>query len=91
MHDAGWASFLNILAQKAEEAAVRVIAVDPRNTTQVCSSCGALPEVKKTLSVRMHVCSCGYVADRDVNAAKNILALGRSARDETQRVAAYVS
>ena len=48
--DAGWASFLNILAQKAEEAAVRVIAVDPRNTTQSCSSCGALPEIWKTLS-----------------------------------------
>ncbi len=32
-HDAGWSRFLNILAQKAEEAAVRVIAVDPKNTT----------------------------------------------------------
>jgi putative transposase len=76
-HDAGWASFLNILSYKAEEAGSRVIAVNPRNTTQACSSCGAMPEVKKTLSDRMHSCGCGYVADRDVNAAKNILALGR--------------
>ncbi len=90
-HDAGWAQFLNILAQKAEEAAVRVVAVDPKITTQACSRCGDLPESRKTLSDRMHICSCGYVADRDVNAAKNILALGRSVRDETQRVAAYVS
>ncbi len=80
MHDAGWASFLNILAQKAEEAAVLVVAVDPRNTTQACSSCEALPEVKKTLSERMHVCPCGYVADRDLNAARNVLRLGRSLR-----------
>lgn len=92
-HDAGWAQFVNILRQKAEEAAVRVIAVDPRNTTQACSSCGALPEVKKKLSDRVHSCPCGYTADRDVNAALNILhlGLGLSLRDVTQRVAASVS
>ena len=51
-YDARWASFLNILAQKAEEAAVRVVTVDPRNTTQMCSNCGGLPSEagKKTLS-----------------------------------------
>ena len=90
-HDAGWASFLNILSYKAEEAGTRVLAVDPRNTTQACSSCGALPEVKKTLSDRTHVCLCGYVADRGVNAALNILRLGRSLQDETWRVSACVS
>lgn len=92
-YDAGWASFLDILAGKAEYAGVRVVAVDPRNTTQACSACGAMPEVKKTLSDRMHVCSCGYVSDRDMNAALNILHLGRGLRlrDGTQRVAASVS
>lgn len=92
-HDAGWAQFLQILSYKAEEAGARVVAVDPRNTTQACSACGALPEVKKTLSDRVHSCSCGYTADRDVNAAENILKLGRGLRlrDVTQRVAASVS
>lgn len=92
-HDAGWASFLNILSSKAEEAGCRVVAVDPRNTTQACSACGALPEIKKTLSDRMHVCPCGYTADRDLNAALNILHLGRGLRlrDKTQRVAVSVS
>ena len=90
-HDAGWACFLNILSYKAEEAGTRVFAVDPRNTTQACSACGALPEVKKALSDRTHVCPCGYVADRDVNAALNILRLGRSLQDETWRVSACVS
>lgn len=92
-HDAGWAQFVNILGQKAESAAVRVVAVDPRNTTQVCSACGALPEVKKKLSDRVHSCECGYTADRDLNAARNILHLGRGLRlrDGTQRVAASVS
>ena len=90
-HDAGWVSFLNILSYKAEEAGTRVVAVNPRNTTQSCSSCGALPEIEKALSERVHVCPCGYVADRDVNAALNILRLGRSLQDETWRVGACVS
>jgi putative transposase len=90
--DAGWAQFVNILGQKAEEAAVRVVAVNPANTTQECSSCGAMPEVKKTLSDRVHSCtSCGYRADRDVNAAQNVLRLGLSLWDGTQRAAASVS
>src|SRR5215203_161432 len=84
-HDAGWASFLNILSYKAEEAGTRVVAVNPRNTTQACSSCGATPEVKKTLSDRTHVCPCGYTDDGDVNAALNILSLGRSDQAQTYR------
>jgi len=90
-HDAGRAQFLQILRYKAEEAGIGVIAVDSRNTTQACSSCGAMPEVKKTLSERRHVCPCGYEADRDVNAARNILSLGRSDQARTQRGAASVA
>jgi putative transposase len=46
--------------------------VDPRNTTIDCARCGAA--VAKTLADRIHICSCGEVADRDVNAARNVLA-----------------
>ena len=70
--DASWGAFLAILTEKAERAGHCVIRVNPRFTTQACSNCGEL--VQKSLSVRTHICiSCGYVADRDVNAAKNIL------------------
>ncbi len=48
------------------------VAVPPNYPSQNCSSCGKV--VKKSLSVRTHVCPhCGYVEDRDVNAARNIL------------------
>ena len=90
-HDAGWAQFVNILVSKAEEAGVRVVAVNPRNTTQACSRCGALPEVKKALSDRVHSCGCGYTQDRDVNAAENVLRLGRSLRAQTYRDAESVA
>ena len=78
-YDVGWGSFLSILHSKAEEAGCTVVAVPPHNTTQRCSACEQIPEVKKTLSDRVHICPfCGYTADREVNAAQNILALGRS-------------
>jgi putative transposase len=86
-HDMGWGQFLGILHSKAEGAGVRVIAVPPKDTTQQCSACGALPETpeqRKRLGDRVHRCpSCGYVADRDLNAAQNILRLGRSLQAST--------
>ncbi len=70
--DASWGAFVDILEAKAESAGHRVVRVPARFTSQKCSRCGAL--VPKSLSVRTHICtSCGYVADRDHNAARNIL------------------
>jgi len=44
------------------------------NTSQNCSCCAK--KVNKSLSTRTHVCPhCGFVEDRDVNAAINILKL----------------
>jgi len=79
-HDAGLAEFQHLLAYKAESAGTRVVTVIPAYTSQVCSACGAV--VEKDLSVRVHRCPhCGYTADRDVNAAQNILVLAvKSAR-----------
>jgi len=70
--DAGWGIFFNILAYKAESAGKLVLEADPKNTSQLCFSCGNI--VKKKLSERWHNCPCcGYSEHRDVNAAKNIL------------------
>ena len=72
--DAGWGQFLSILANKAENAGLLTVAVNPRNTSQNCSNCGT--KVPKKLQDRIHACpNCGYTADRDVNAARNILNL----------------
>ncbi|MFB2983486.1 RNA-guided endonuclease InsQ/TnpB family protein [Microseira sp. BLCC-F43] len=49
-----------------------VVGVPPQYTSQNCSNCGEV--VKKSLSVRTHVCQCGCTLDRDHNAAINILA-----------------
>jgi putative transposase len=46
-------------------------------STRMCSDCGRVRK-KVPLSVRKWTCPCGSTHDRDVNAAKNILAAGRA-------------
>src|SRR6266516_601081 len=78
--DASWSAFLDILTAKAASAGHEVIRVNPRFTSQKCHQCGEI--VQKSLSVRTHLCPfCGYVAARDVNAAKNILMAGAPPSD----------
>ena len=92
--DAGWGSFLAKLAYKAEYAGGWLVRVNPNGTSQVCSQCGCLPDVPKSLADRIHSCPhCGLVIDRDVNAARNILnrALGLSVWDITWQNTASVS
>ena len=73
IHDAGWSQFMRWVNYYGLVQDVVVIAVEPHWTSQDCSGCGT--RVKKSLSVRTHICpSCGLVLDRDENAARNILA-----------------
>jgi putative transposase len=72
--DAGWCMFVNATRSKAEEAGSKVVLINPRGTSQVCSRCGLT--VKKDLSERMHRCDCALEMDRDLNASINILRLG---------------
>ena len=73
--DAGWRMFRTLLEYKAGRYGreVRVISRwEP--TSQRCSACGH-QDGKKPLSVRTWTCgACGSAHDRDINAAKNILA-----------------
>jgi putative transposase len=75
--DAGWTIFRNWVEYFGQKYGKVTVAVPPHHTSQECSNCGTI--VKKTLSERTHICPhCGYVADRDVNAAQNILQRGLS-------------
>lgn len=84
VHDQGWTQFVSFLQGKAESAGREVVLVDPRNTSQTCSACGVL--VPKPLSERVHRCACGYEADRDVNAARNVLARAQGHCAQTRTV-----
>jgi putative transposase len=72
---AAWGTFLRMLEYKCEGEGAHFVAVDPAGTTKECAACGTLTD--KPLWVREHSCpSCGFTADRDWNAAWNILSRG---------------
>jgi len=73
--DAAWRQFLEFLRYKVEWTGSHCVQVNPAYTSQICSRCGNRHKLK--LSDRIYRCPCcGLSLDRDVNAAKNILALG---------------
>lgn len=79
--DAGWGMFKTMLEYKCAYAGVVFEVVDESGTTQTCSSCGDKPQTRPKgiagLGMREWVCvTCGVRHDRDINAAKNILAVG---------------
>ncbi len=77
--DAGWSQLLRCIEEKAAQHGryfARIGRFEP--TSQLCSACG-VKDGPKPLSVRTWTCpACGTVHDRDVNAARNVLAAGRA-------------
>ena len=72
---AAWGTFLRMLEYKCEREGTHFVAVEPAGTTKECASCGVSTD--KPLWVREHSCpACGFEADRDANAAWNILSRG---------------
>jgi len=78
--DAGWGQLKTMLAYKCAHAGVVFMEVNESYTTQTCSCCGALPDSRPRgiagLGIREWTCDCGAVHERDLNAARNILAVG---------------
>jgi len=72
--DAAWRTFFDWLEYYGQIFGKIVVPVPPQWSSQECSSCGQI--VKKSLSTRTHVCSCGASMSRDENAAKVLLARG---------------
>jgi putative transposase len=76
INDASWYQFRKWLEYFGVKFGKVTVAVNPAYTSQNCSSCGN--QVTKSLSMRTHVCKCGFILDRDWNAAINILKLALS-------------
>ena len=74
VHDAGWATLIRLIREKAAHRGRTVHRVSQwEPTSQVCSVCG-VKDGKKPLSVREWTCAqCGTRLDRDYNAAVNIM------------------
>lgn len=88
--DCGFGAFVNMLEYKANRYGRTFARVDRFfPSTRLCSTCGALcgPKGQVGLKTRTWTCDCGARHDRDINAAKNILAAGRKLAAEMRREA----
>jgi IS605 OrfB family transposase len=78
--DAGWSTFRTMLRYKCDDAGVWFDEVDEAFSTQTCSCCASRtgPKGVAGLGIREWTCiHCETTHDRDRNAARNILAVGR--------------
>jgi putative transposase len=74
---AAWGTFTDLLEYKCKREGAHFVDVDPDGTTKGCARCGV--ETDKPIWVREHSCpACGFEADRDANAAWNVLSRGLS-------------
>ncbi len=76
IQNASWNRFINMLSYKAESAGMKVMKIDPKDTTQECSNCHYIKKGAERLALedRIYHCNvCGMTLDRDVNASRNIL------------------
>ena len=72
--NASWREIRRQLEYKCAWYGKQLVIVNPRKTSQICSNCG-FDDGKHTLDIRKWTCpNCGMNHDRDINAAKNILA-----------------
>ena len=72
LHSWSFAQLRSFLNYKAEAAGMRVVAIDPRHTSQTCSKCGYQSRSNRK-SQSLFLCKeCAYQLNADLNAAYNI-------------------
>lgn len=79
IHDVGWSEFVSQLSYKADWYGRTLVKIDRwYPSSKRCFDCGHILD-SLTLDVRWWTCpECGVVHDRDINAAKNIVAVGQA-------------
>ncbi len=72
----GWAFFQlrTFIEYKSALAGIPVVSVNPRNTSVECSKCGHIEKANRSSQGSFRCLRCGYAANADFNAARNIRA-----------------
>ena len=76
--DQGWSMLVGMLEYKQQWRGGLLVKVDPKYTSQTCSSCGHIAKENRPTQAKFECVSCGYVANADINASRNILAVGHT-------------
>lgn len=78
IYDSGWRKFNMLLSYKTN-----VVKVPPHFTSQTCSSCGSVDKNSRKTQSKFICTSCNHSENADINAAKNILKLGRQLLEDS--------
>lgn len=70
----GWHAFKNMLSYKLNHLGSELLVVDPRYTSQKCSTCGHTKKENRMSQAQFACVQCGHSENADINAAKNVLA-----------------
>ena len=76
--DQGWGMMVNMLEYKQQWQGGLLIKVNPRYTSQTCFNCQHIAKENRQTQSKFECVKCMYVANADVNAARNILAAGHA-------------
>ena len=83
----GWGIFFELLNYKLKERGGRLIKVDPKHTSQTCNDCGHVSKENRYSQSKFACTVCGYTANADTNAAKNILVRGIHGNNASHQIA----
>lgn len=88
-----WADIQSKLAYKTRLAGTRLILADPAYTSQTCNRCGHVAKENRESQAVFQCVNCGYKANADTNAAKNILsrAIRTTGMDDAEGVEGHAS
>lgn len=76
--DKGWSAFAAMLRHKLAERGGQLVEVPPEYTSQTCAECGTVSKDSRKSQSEFCCVACGYEANADTNAAKNIIRAGHA-------------
>ncbi|WP_104488951.1 RNA-guided endonuclease InsQ/TnpB family protein [Acinetobacter indicus] len=76
--DQGWSMLVGMLEYKQQWRGGLLVKVDPKYTSQTCSSCGHVAKENRLTQAKFSCVECGFSENADINASRNILAVGHT-------------
>ena len=76
--DQGFSMMVDMIEYKQQWRGGLLIKINPRYTSQTCFECKHIAKENRQTQSKFECVKCGYIANADVNAARNILAAGHA-------------
>ncbi len=76
--DQGWSMLVGMLEYKQQWRGGLLVKVDPKYTSQTCSSCGHVAKENRLTQAKFSCVECSFSENADINASRNILAVGHT-------------